>query len=195
MARDGALMATAFDPSRFIEAENTQQSQPVAALASDFWSTATAAKSREKSDISYEIDPGLATIATIAAPDRKTLPWDGELERFVDRPCPAGVHPAAWIELIEEAWDVHRNWAPAAVDAGWDVLDLFGCNPDPLVGRVDRNGLVATIRALKAPIRITSLDDRTATLQPRAGQPMRYYRSPAPGSVPLWSAYIEPDPP
>ena len=192
MARDGPLMATAFDASVFIAAELARKSQAVAGVASLSAEPATVLKPAEISRFLVAETASLATIATIARPVPKTLPWDREIRLFVDRPCPSGVRKIDWNEIVEEAWDVHRNWGQTAFDAGWSMLDLFGCNPDPFVGRLDRNGLVASITALRVPVRLTALDDRTATLQPRNGAAMRYYRSPAPGSVPMWVAYANP---
>ncbi len=182
-------MSFAFDPSRFIKAEEARYSQTVAAPATDYSWPATVLKRAENCGFQAPRETRLAAIATIAGGDRETLPWNREIQFFVDSPCPADIRAEFWNELIEEAWTVHRNWGAIAFDAGWSVIDLFGCNPDPTARRLDRNGLVAGICSLLSPVRLTAITAAHAVLEPRRGPAIRHYRSPAPGSVPLWVAY------
>jgi hypothetical protein len=189
MARDGALMATAFDPSRFIEAEASRQSQPLADVASDGWDWGAGPKMPETRDKHGTSAPTVATIATLAGPDTSGLPFDRDVRCFVEQPCPRDLDAERWDELTAEVWGVHRNWAALAVGVGWSSLDLFGCNPDPFARRVDRDGLVATIVGLRSPVRLVEITSAYAELACVRGASMRYRPPPAPGAVHIWEAY------
>ena len=182
-------MATAFDPTQFIEAENSRCSQTIAAPATDQRWTATDPKPAENCGCLAAPPSTIAAIAAIAASDEKPLPWDRELRAFVDLECPPGVQPAYWSELVEEAWDISRKWGQAALDAGWSSLDLFGCNPVPSAGRVDRDGLVALNVGMRTPLRLISITKDSAELHDPRGGVLQYRPPPAPGSVHLWEAY------
>lgn len=108
---------------------------------------------------------------------------------FVDSPCPAGVSDDYWETLIEDVWTVSREWGQIALDVGWAPLDLFGCNPVPSAGRVDRDGLAVSISRLRTPVQVTGIDPTAATLRCQRGSVMRHYRRQKPGAVYLWHAY------
>lgn len=190
-------MLEAFDPSAFIEAERAQVSQAVADNSYGSWAPIGLVKTAEIVRSATLPEPSVATIATIAADPLGNEEWVADLRAFVNTPCPAWMNDEIWDELTSEAWDVARNWSGKAVAAGWTSTDLFGCNPDPLARRVDRNGLVAAIVSLKTPVTIVAIDSGGATLRcsDSRSSAMRHRRQPSPGAVPLWEAYAVPDPP
>lgn len=178
-------MASRFDPSAFIDAE---EKQALAAPASVFSPPATERKPAENRHFSQSEPAALATIATIAAPLAET-PWSAALTLFVAQPCPADVPPEHWDELVNEAEKVERTWGEIALGLGWSVHDLYGCPPEPLAPRFGQSGLVHAIVTLKTPVRLASVDAAGAKLQPFQGPALTFYRSLRPGAVLLWEAY------
>lgn len=181
-------MASAFDPSAFIAAEEREQS--LATPASDFAFAPATPKRAENRHSRPAEDSTLAEVATLAGVPDETLPWSAELLRFTDRPCPEGIRDDYWDELTQESWSVSREWGRQALDLGWTSLDLFGCNPIPFPfgRRVDRDGLVMALVGLLTPVRIVEVTVATAVLRDRHST-MTFRRKPMLGAVHLWDAY------
>lgn len=186
-----SAVASAFDPSAFIAAE--QRRRALAPVASPLAETCEAFAAPEpigNQPFSVQPSTALAEIAPIAAPAAEMpFPWSADLLAFVDRPCPIGERDEYWSELQEEAWSVSRQWGEAATAAGWTAYDLFGSNPDPSAGRVDRDGLVVGICRLRSPVTITAIDSEAASLRCPRGSILKHRRRERPGSVLLWEAY------
>lgn len=183
-------MASAFDPSAFIAAENSGRSQPLAAVNSVWAWGDPEPEPAENRRSSRPVEPTLATLATIAGDTPEKLPWADDLERFGDTACPSGVRPDYWDELTQEAWTVSRDWGQQALDLGWSSLDLFGCNPVPFpfARRIDRDGLVMASVGLLTAVRIVSLSADGAELRDQHST-MRFYRRLTAGAVHLWEAF------
>ena len=181
-------MASAFDPSVFIAAEEREQS--LAAPASDFAFDPVGRKAQQNSSLAPVPTPSLATLATLAGGDAQILPWTAELKRFTDQPCPPGLRPEYWDELTHEAWTVSREWGRQALDAGWSSMDLFGCNPVPFpfARRVDRDGLVMALVGLMTPTKVVEITPAGAMLRDRQST-LFFRRRAVPGTVHLWEAY------
>jgi len=183
-------VASRFDPRAFIEAELAEVSQTVAAESQLGGAFSFVPKTAEICGILDRPSSALATIATLAAPPAETLPWDADLRRFVDQPCPDDVRPEYWDELTNEALSVSKHWGATALSAGWSALDLFGCNPDPSKRRGDRDGLVKSIVDLRIAVRIVDLTHAYAALKDLNGHVLRHRPAlRAPGAVFLWEAY------
>jgi hypothetical protein len=179
-----------FDPSAYIAAERSEQSQALATGASDADPFDTGLKSHAVQAVVAAPPKPVAKIATIAVPPGENLPWAVPLTEFSARVCPPGIKPAYWDELVNEALLVSREWGAKALAVGWSALDLFGCNPDPLARRVDRDGLVKSVVEMRCAAMILGMDDDTATLRGPNGSTLRHYRKlRAIGSVPLWHAF------
>lgn len=105
-------------------------------------------------------------------------------------PRPARLRGTDWNALVRLVkWTVD-DWAEAAIDAGWHPLEFFGCNPDPYVGRQDRDGVVITIHRMLSPIEIVSVTREFVELRARrCGSAMRYRPFGPRGQVYLWEAY------
>jgi hypothetical protein len=178
-------MASAFDPSAFIEAEE----QALAAASTAAAATAIVAKPAEIVRCCPPAEPEIAAIAAIAAPLPETTPWAAELALFIARPCPADIREDHWDELVNEAEKVERLWGEFAHKAGWSVLDLYGAPAKPLASIYGQSGLVHAIVTLLTPVRLVNVTATEAVLQPFRGPPMKYRPPPRRGSVPLWDAY------
>lgn len=186
-----SAVASAFDPSAFIAAEERRRalSAPARVLATPC-DRGTAIETRGNQPFSDEATTPLATIATVAAPATDMrFPWSADLLRFVERPCPIDERGDYWSELQEEAWSVSREWGETAIAAGWSALNLFGSNPDPAAGRVDRDGLVVSICRLRSPVTIVAIDSEAASLRCPRGSIMKHRRHARPGTILLWEAY------
>lgn len=179
-------MASRFDPSGFIEAE---RSRAVATPARDFAWPVTSLKPAQNRHLRATVKPALATIATLAGVADHTLPWAAELADFVSLPCPEGIQSAAWSRLRQQAWDISRQWGAKAMTLGWRSIDLFGCNPVPAAGRLDRDGLVTLIAKFVGSVRVTALTDSHAEITGKDGSTMRFHPPTAAGAVFLWGAY------
>lgn len=186
-------MATAFDPTRFIQAENERLSQTLAAPASALATDEATPKTAENGHFWGEPEPALATIATLAGPtpeNRKNqYPWDADLWRFVDAPCPEGVRPDKWDEIVGETYALRTRWADQAIGMGWSSLDLFGGPANPFARRVDLNGLARSLANLLTPVRVTTITPAYALLTDANGYQLKYHRRQRLGAVHLWEAY------
>lgn len=178
-------VASRFDPSAFIQAEDEQTLARLASVASAPASTLKPAENRHSSLLESAT---LAGIAALAGGGPKT-PWNKLLAAFVDTPRPVFVPEEHWDELTAEADAIETRWGETAFDAGWSSVDLYGCPPDPLATRYGQSGLVHLIVGLRAPIRIVGLDRHCAVLRPYKGDDMRFRRSIRTGAVHLWEAY------
>jgi hypothetical protein len=183
-------VASRFDPRAFIEAELAEVSQTVAAESQPRCVASLVSKTADFCGFESQPASPLATIATLAAPTVQTRPWDAQLRRFVDQPCPADVRPDYWDELTNEALSVSKHWGTQALSAGWSALDLFACNPDPSRRRGDRDGLVKSIVDLRMAVRVVELTTTYAALEDLNQHVLRHRPSlRAAGSTFLWEAY------
>lgn len=178
-------MASAFDPSAFIEAEE----QALAAASKTAAAVARVVKPAENSHFRPSEEGGIATIATIAACPANSTPWRAQVEAFVILPCPPDIREDHWDELVNEAEKVERQWGEVAFAAGWSLLDLYGCPPRPMAPIYGQSGLVHAIVTLVTPVRLIAVDSAEAVLQPFRGPPMKYRPSPRAGAIPIWEAY------
>lgn len=179
-------MDSAFDPSAFIQAE---QSQAAASEPFYFGAPAEAPKGAEICEKPPVEAATIAEIAGIAGDAPGNLPWSPDLEAWAAGPRADWIKPDLWDEVTNEALVVSKRWGASALEQGWSMLGLFGCNPKPRAGRVDRNGLVATIVGLRSAVRLTAITADHAELVARGGVVMRYRPMIGPGSVPLWEGY------
>lgn len=183
-------MASRFDPSAYIAAERSELSRSVATVATGGDPFREPPKTQSPQRVTEPPEETVAKIATVAAPIDQTLPWADDLGEFAGRDCPPGVKLEYWDELTNEALLVSRQWGRKALACGWSLLDLFGCNPDPLARRVDRDGLVKSVVELRCAAMILGVDDETATLRGPNGSILRHCRKlRAPGAIPLWHAF------
>lgn len=178
-------MASRFDPSAFIEAEEKQALARAARVAS------VAAASLKPAEICHSSPAAPATIAGIATIARSVpkTPWSALVSRFINTPRPAYVSEEKWDELTGEAESVELRWGEIAYQAGWGSMDLYACPPDPLSRRYGQSGLVDAIVGLLTPVKIVALDSKGASLRPFKGPDMRFNRSIRAGAVHLWEAY------
>lgn len=84
---------------------------------------------------------------------------------------------------------VSAEWGAEAAQAGWTAHELYGCNPDPLASRVDRNGLVTSLYRFLSPMKIATIDAEGAYIEDRNGVRLRFYRRERRGQSLLWEAY------
>ena len=72
---------------------------------------------------------------------------------------------------------------------GWTLLDMFGCNRDPVARRVDRNGVAVTIGRMLSPISACAVDADHWHLADQRGSILRFPRMDRGRQVLLWQAY------
>jgi hypothetical protein len=93
---------------------------------------------------------------------------------------PRGVPAARWAEVREDALGLRRDgWSDAALDLGWDPMQLFGCSRE---GNPDDEGLAVQL----ARRRLLLLDARSAVIVDRPGCYSVFNSRPRPQAVLLW---------
>jgi hypothetical protein len=130
----------------------------------------------------------VATVATVAAP---RLPWIDGLALLKALPCPGWVAEDRWERLVYTALKLSAEWGEQAHALGWTTVDLFGCNPVPWAGRLDRNGLALTLADWHGPIQVRAVTTDKIALEVDHSNRLHFYRFERAGSVPLWVGYAQ----
>lgn len=88
-----------------------------------------------------------------------------------------------WEELLDDVDYLAVEWGAAANDAGWHLLDLFGCSPN-FARRLDRDGLAILLHGRK----VISLDEGKAMIANAVGTANAFRPKVSDGRVAIWSA-------
>ncbi len=94
---------------------------------------------------------------------------------------------ADWDTLVADAEAFERMWLDEAIEKGWSLLEMFGCNrrPFPLARRLDLDGLVVSLNGRT----IESIAADHAVIRERRNT-LRFFRTfDFRGAVPIWVAY------
>lgn len=181
-------MASLFDPRAFIEAERRERSQTLAAAASDC-DPAPAPTTPQKS-----ADP-VPDQGEHSQQSQQSQPLGPQWSPWLDGPRllesyrrPPNIDKSKWRRLVHLAKWTTEDWATSLQDLGWHPLEIFGCNPDPRAGRLDRNGLVRTMLGLGDAVEIVAVN--AVYIELSIGRDALRYRAFGPrGQVYLWEAY------
>ena len=92
---------------------------------------------------------------------------------FKRHPVPFFMDPNAWQVLVLDAERALQLYARDAWDAGWQIHELFGCDPKPWLRSYDCLGLVILLDGRT----VCDIDSAGATIRNRIGASNRYRRS------------------
>jgi hypothetical protein len=80
-----------------------------------------------------------------------------------------------WLQFIDDCGRfLDGGWADRAAALGWGPLDLFGCDRDRPIARIDHAGLLWLLNGRK----LVALSQHTATIETATGARQTYYRRP-----------------
>jgi hypothetical protein len=109
--------------------------------------------------------------------------WSDGVTRLFAAPCPDFLTDERWTQILFDCDRFCTEWADCAHKLGWSDLDLFGCNPDPEGRRLDRNGLIVSLRGRP----VIGMSERAASIDAERDVVTSFYRGfPLVGSAPLW---------
>jgi len=130
-------------------------------------------------------DAVVAGVADVAGGSVSKLPWSAGIEQLTKLSQPTFLAKERWDELVFDAVQVSQVWGATLAALGWSITDIFGCNPEPRAGRLDRDGLVILLRGRK----VISITDCLAVICD--GKVRHTFRRDHErlGSVPLWLAF------
>lgn len=96
---------------------------------------------------------------------------------------------SAWLRLLNLVEDLTATWGEQAQAAGWHPLEFFGCNPDPFVGRIDRDGVAMFLFRSKTVVNVTAVTAEHVELTYGGKDVLCYRPFGARGQVYLWDAF------
>ena len=92
-----------------------------------------------------------------------------------DRP-PADVPRRRWLAFIDDCGRfLYGGFAARAAALGWGAFDVFGCDRDRPIARIDQSGLLWLLNG----DRLVALAENTATIETKAGARQIYRRRPS----------------
>jgi hypothetical protein len=99
-----------------------------------------------------------------------------------DRP-PGDVPLKRWRRFVDDVGLFLNRWAAHAAALGWGPYDLFGCDRDRPIARIDQAGLLWLLNG----DHLIALTENTATIETQTGARQTYYRKPRdPGRLLAW---------
>lgn len=131
------------------------------------------------------------TVATVAAVATPRLPWADGVDLLKRLDQPRWMPYEQWERLVYIAVTLSRDWGAQAHSLGWSDIDLFGCNPEPWKGRVDRNGLAMLLYRWTGPIKVAAITDQSVALTVDHGHTLQFRHFERLGAVPLWVAFSQ----
>jgi hypothetical protein len=111
--------------------------------------------------------------------------WAEDFARLDPERPPAEVPPHRWQRFVDDVGlFLDGGFAEQAAALGWGPHDLFGCDGDRPLARIDRAGLLWLLKGDK----LVALTADTATIEARTGTRLTYRRKPdgEPGRVLAW---------
>ena len=109
--------------------------------------------------------------------------WAEGFARLNPNQPPADVPPHRWLRFIDDCGHfLDGGWAARATALGWGPLDLFGCNRERPIARLEHAGLLWLLNGRK----LVALTANAAVIETPSGSRQTYRRSPVGiGSVAL----------
>ncbi|MFC0304411.1 hypothetical protein ACFSTI_29380 [Rhizorhabdus histidinilytica] len=156
------------------------------AIADGFEAGIKAARFSRFRDARRDGRESLAALATLAAPGR---PWSEGLRLLKALPAPMHMPMERWDRLVWTCLQIDQQWGGDLVARGWDVLEVYGSNPDISAARADRNGLALLLWSWSGPIEIHRVDVESIVLTVDHGNQLRWRRFDRSRAVPVWEAY------
>lgn len=108
--------------------------------------------------------------------------WAEGVARLQRLPCPRGIDPERWRQVIDDARRFIERRAVEAAARGWETTDIFGVHPLKPAARTDCMGLVWLLRGREV-IEITA---ETARIGLPTGAVHTYSRRARTETVPMW---------
>ena len=101
--------------------------------------------------------------------------WAEALARLDAAKPPGDVSPGRWLQFIDDCGRfLDAGWGDRAVVLGWHPLNLFGCDRERPLARIDRAGLLWLLNGGK----LAALTRETAVIETSTGARQTYYRRP-----------------
>ena len=108
--------------------------------------------------------------------------WAEGLAILCTIPNPLNTPDETWRTIVNSAAKFADIWGQQAVDLGWSVRDVFGCNPLRPQDRVDQAGLVWLIGEGE----VVAITADTAVLLMPTGSRLTYFRRGQAGEALIW---------
>lgn len=160
-------------------------SQTIAAGCQSFDAFEMSAKAEDFRRFCIDRSEALATLATLAGGRE----WAAGLQSLLNTSCSTSMRLADWDLFCWRVLQYALQWADDGLRYGWTLLDMFGCNRDPVARRVDRNGVAVTIGRMLSPISACAVDADHWHLADQRGSILRFPRMDRGRQVLLWQAY------
>jgi hypothetical protein len=102
--------------------------------------------------------------------------WAEALARLDPNKPPADVPPIRWVRFIDDcAHFLDSGWVTRAIALGWGPLELFGCDRERPLARLDNAGLLWLLNGRK----LVALSANAAVIETLTGRRHTYHRCPA----------------
>jgi hypothetical protein len=99
--------------------------------------------------------------------------WAEGFARLAEMSCPLGIPARRWRRFVDDAGRfLDRGWAAKAAAAGWEPMDLLGCDRERPWQRIDMMGLLWLLNGAV----VIALTEATATTYNADGARLTYRR-------------------
>jgi hypothetical protein len=108
--------------------------------------------------------------------------WAEGYARLLRLPCPTGITPERWMQIIDDGGYFIDRWAVMAAQLGWTTREVFGISPKAPDHRLDMSGLVPLLTGQK----VLALTAEAATIDAGRQTSLRIFPRIDDGAVPVW---------
>ena len=108
--------------------------------------------------------------------------WAEGYARLLRLPCPTGITPERWKQIIDDGGHFIDRWAATAAQIGWTTCEVFGISPKAPDHRLDMSGLVPLLTGQK----VLALTAEAATIDAGRQTSLRIFPRIDDGAVPIW---------
>lgn len=171
------------------KAQGDRAGRDVSAVSTPVAGVGAIGNTQKTAEISHFPTVPEGTVSTVSTVSGFPLPWADGLAVMERMDAPDWMREDQWDHIVRTALGLSRDWGVQALAMGWDTLDLFGCNPEPWAGRIDRDGLSLSLSGWRGPITVRAITATAITMEADHGQVVRFYRHQRSGAVPMWVAY------
>ena len=108
--------------------------------------------------------------------------WAEGYARLLRLPCPTGITPERWKQIIDDGGYFIDRWAVMAAQLGWTTRVVFGISPKAPEHRLDMSGLVPLLTGQK----VLALTAEAACIDAGRQTSLRIFPRIDDGAVPIW---------